>query len=137
MKTLTKIILSLFLMCSVYNYAQQISFESIDSNNVLNILSQQLNLPDHPTNSEVIVTQYGDENHAEIRTNSKTDLTALQFGDYNYLNFDNSFQNDKAKSTITAQGNNNIIDVTGSNSISEKMQIHVKGDNMTIFMRNY
>ena len=80
--------------------------------------------------------QYGNENFAEIRTNSQTQLTALQFGDYNYLNFDNSFSKDKTRTTITAEGNNNIIDVTGSNSISDKMQIQVKGDNKTIFVTN-
>ena len=47
------------------------------------------------------------------------------------------FDKKSANPTITTQGNNNIIDITGSNSISEKIQFHVKGDNMTIFMRNY
>ena len=60
-----------------------------------------------------------------------------QIGDYNYLNFNNMFDKKSANPTITTQGNNNIIDITGSNSISEKIQLHVKGDNMTIFMRNY
>lgn len=137
MKTITKIFLSFFLGCNILTFAQQIAFENINSNNVLNLVSQQLNILENQKNSEVNVIQYGNQNNAEIAINSGTDLSALQFGDYNYLNFDNSFQKDKAKSTITAQGNNNIIDVTGSNSISDKMQIHVKGDNMTIFMRNY
>lgn len=84
-----------------------------------------------------IVSQIGNQNYAELNINKGTDVRVLQNGDYNYLNFDNSFESKPTKSTITAEGNNNIIDITGSNSISEKIQIHVQGDNKTIFMRNY
>ena len=137
MKTLTKIFSPILLVCSIFTYAQHLSFENINSNNVLNLLSQIANISENQKQSEVNLLQIGNQNFAEIRTNSKTDLSAMQLGDYNYLNFDNSFKRESTKSAISAQGNNNIIDVTGSNSISDKMQIHVKGDNMTIFMRNY
>jgi len=124
-------------VCTINISAQQISFDNLNSNNVLNLISQIASNAEASKNSEINIIQYGNQNYAEISANSKTQLSALQFGDYNYLNFDNSFDKTKTKSAITTQGNNNIIDITGSNSISEKMQIHVKGDNMTIFMRNY
>jgi len=124
-------------VCTTNISAQQISFDNLNSNNVLNLISQIASNAEASKNSEINIIQYGNQNYAEISANSKTQLSALQFGDYNYLNFDNSFDKTKTKSAITTQGNNNIIDITGSNSISEKMQIHVKGDNMTIFMRNY
>lgn len=136
MNPIIKIFSSFLIGCSLLNYAQSVSFENINSNNVLNMLSQISNNVDVSKNSAINM-QIGNQNYAEIKANSQTQLSALQFGDYNYLNFDNSFQKDKAKSTITTQGNNNIIDVVGSNSISDKMQIHLKGDNMTVFMRNY
>ena len=137
METLTKIFLPLLILCSYLCNAQQISFDNLNSSNVLNMLSEMSKISEIQKSSEIRLMQYGNENFAEIKANSKTQLSALQFGDYNYLNFDNAFQKDQAKSTITTQGNNNIIDVVGSNSISDKMQIHLKGDNMTIFMRNF
>lgn len=137
MKPLTQILSTCFLVCNIFTFAQNFSFENINSNNVLNLLSQMAAISDHQKNSEIVTLQYGNQNYAEINTNSRTELTALQFGEYNYLNFDNSFEKNKSKNIITTEGNNNIIDVTGSNSISDKMQIKVKGDNMTIFMRNF
>lgn len=137
MKPLTQILSPCLLVCNIFTFAQNLSFENINSNNVLNLLSQMAVMSDHQKNSEIVTLQYGNQNYAEINTNSRTELTALQFGDYNYLNFDNSFEKNKSKNIITTEGNNNIIDVTGSNSISDKMQIKVKGDNMTIFMRNF
>ena len=95
MKTLTKIIATGLLVCSLLTSAQQFSFENINSNNVLNLLSELSIASENQRNSEVNMIQYGNENFAEIRTNSQTQLTALQFGDYNYLNFDNSFSKDK------------------------------------------
>lgn len=137
METLTKIFLPLLILCGYLSSAQQISFDNLNSSNVLNMLSEMTKISDLQKSSEVRLMQYGDDNFAEIKANSKTQLSALQFGDFNYLNFDNAFQKDASKSTISTQGNNNIIDVVGSNSISDKMQIHLKGDNMTIFMRNF
>ena len=137
MKTLTKIFATGLLACNVITYAQQFSFENINSNNVLNILSELFIASENQRISEVNMIQYGNHNFAEIHPNSRTELTALQFGDYNFLNFDNSFSKNSTKTIITAEGNNNIIDVTGSNSISDKMQIQVKGDNKTIFVTNY
>ncbi len=137
MTTFAKILSLYIIVCTTNISAQQISFDNLNSNNVLNLISQIASNAEASKNSEINIIQYGNQNYAEISANSKTQLSALQFGDYNYLNFDNSFDKTKTKSAITTQGNNNIIDITGSNSISEKMQIHVKGDNMTIFMRNY
>lgn len=87
--------------------------------------------------NELKTLQYGNNNYAQIYSNNKSDLTTSQIGSYNYMNYDNSFDKRGVKSSISAQGNNNIIDIVGSNSISEKLNLQIKGDNMTIFMRNY
>jgi len=137
MNTLTRISALLLSVCAVLISAQQISFENINSSNILGIISQIQNAPDPQKNTEIKTLQYGNQNFAEINANSQTDLSTMQIGNYNYLNFDNSFEKNSVQSAITTQGNNNIIDITGSNSISEKIRIYVKGDNMTIFMRNY
>jgi len=137
MNTLTRISSLLLLVCVILISAQNISFENINSNNVLALIPQIQNTSDSQNNTDIKSLQYGNQNYTEIQANSQTSLSTMQIGDYNYLNFDNSFEKNSVKSAITTQGNNNIIDITGSNSISEKIQIHVKGDNMTLFMRNY
>lgn len=123
---------AMFLFISVKS--QRIDWEKINSNNVLSIITMQSQ--DSGVSSSDII-QMGNGNHAELSINAKTDIAVRQSGDYNTLYFVNSFSDAEAKTAVTTQGNNNIIDITGSNSISEGMQIHVKGDNKTIFMRNY
>ncbi|HCR75872.1 MAG TPA: hypothetical protein DIW37_05610 [Chryseobacterium sp.] len=113
--------------------SQQIDWDRINSNNVLSIIAVQNQ--DLVASSDII--QMGNGNHVELSINAKTDIAVRQSGDYNTLYFVNSFSEAETKTAITTQGNNNIIDITGSNSISENLQIHVKGDNKTIFMRNY
>ena len=125
-------VLTLFAFLSVK--AQQIDWNKIDSNNVLNIIASE--------NSDQILSysniiQTGDYNNADLYLNSKTNISVSQLGDYNSLYFINSFSDAETKTAVTAQGNNNIIDITGSNSISDGLKINVKGDNRTIFMRNY
>lgn len=137
MKTITRISTIFLLVVAFFASSQQIYFENVNSNNALAIITQLQPTPQEATNSESINYQYGNHNFSEIYINSKTDVSTIQIGDYNYLNFNNMFDKKSADPTITTQGNNNIIDITGSNSISEKIQLHVKGDNMTIFMRNY
>ncbi|MFZ4930984.1 hypothetical protein [Chryseobacterium sp. Mn2064] len=115
-------------------HAQQIDWDKINSNTIFNIITEQ-HLGQDLYYSNVI--QIGDYNKAELSLNAKTDIDVKQLGDYNTLYFINSFTDKENKTSITAQGNNNIIDVTGSNSVSDGMQINVKGDNKTIFVRNY
>ena len=136
MKTLTKIY-SVISSLSIYLIsAQQVSFENINSTNAMMVIGQIQDTAPIPA-SGIFNLQIGNYNFAEIAVNSKTTLSTAQLGDYNYLKYDNSFQNTRVNSVITAEGNNNIIDITGSNSISDKLQIHIKGDKKTIYIRNY
>jgi hypothetical protein len=113
--------------------SQQIDWNKINSNNILNVIAIQDSDPTSYSN----IVQIGNNNHAELSINANTNIGVQQLGDYNTLYFVNSFTDAETKTAISAQGNNNIIDVTGSNSISDGMQINVKGDNKTIFVRNY
>jgi len=115
--------------------SQEIDWNQINSNNILNIIATQN--PDPAILSYSNIVQVGDFNNAELSINAKTNISVKQIGDYNTLYFINSFTDTETKTAITTQGNNNIIDVTGSNSISDGMKIDVKGDNKTIFVRNY
>ncbi|WP_267404986.1 MULTISPECIES: hypothetical protein [unclassified Chryseobacterium] len=122
------------LLAFVSVKSQQIDWENINSNTVFNVISNQ-NSEQAMSYSNIL--QMGDCNTAELSLNAKTDISVKQFGDYNSLYFINSFSDVEVKTSITTQGYNNIVDVTGSNSISDGMKMNVKGDNMTIFMRNY
>ncbi|MBP2619274.1 hypothetical protein [Chryseobacterium jejuense] len=114
--------------------AQEIDWDKVNSNTILNLITRQ-NMEMNASYSNII--QIGNDNNAELSLNNKTIITVKQLGDYNALYFINSFAEKEAKAAIITQGSNNIIDVTGSNSISDGMQINVKGDNKTVFMRNY
>lgn len=113
--------------------SQQIDWDKINTNTVLNIVAVQNS--DKEASSNII--QIGNNNSAALSINEKTNIAVKQLGDYNTLTYINSFTDTETKASITAQGNNNIIDITGSNSISDGLQVHVKGDNKTVFMRNY
>ncbi|MCS3868560.1 hypothetical protein J3D55_001476 [Chryseobacterium ginsenosidimutans] len=125
-------VFTLLLFMSVKS--QQIDWDKINSNSALSIIAAQN--PDQATSYSNII-QMGNGNNAELSINTKTDIAVKQLGDYNSLYFVNSFTDTETKTAVTTQGNNNIIDITGSNSVSEGLQINVKGDNKTIFMRNY
>ncbi|WP_312389913.1 hypothetical protein [Chryseobacterium sp.] len=122
------------LLAFVSVKSQQIDWENINSNTVFNVISNQ-NSEQGMSYSNIL--QMGDFNTAELSLNAKTEISVKQFGDYNSLYFINSFSDVEVKTSITTQGYNNIVDVTGSNSISDGMKMNVKGDNLTIFMRNY
>ncbi|SFN22417.1 hypothetical protein SAMN05421594_1610 [Chryseobacterium oleae] len=122
------------LFAGLFVQAQQVDWDKLNSSTVLDLMARQQTEQGLYGSS---VLQIGDNNSAELSLNAKTNIAIQQLGDFNTLFFINSFTNQETKTAITAQGNNNIIDITGSNSISDGMQISVKGDNKTIFMRNY
>lgn len=125
-------VFTLFMLQSVKS--QQLDWDHINSKNALAVIAVQNSISEtHYSN----IIQVGDYNNATLSIHEKTDISVKQLGDYNTLYFINSFTDTETKTSITAQGNNNIIDITGSNSISDGMQVNVKGDNKTVFMRNY
>lgn len=132
MFTLRWSVFALFIILPLQ--AQEIDWDKINSNTIFNLIArQQIDQTSYGTN----IIQMGDYNNAELSLNARTNIAVKQLGDFNTLYFINSFTDKETKAAITAQGNNNIIDVTGSNSISDGIQINVKGNNKTVFMRNY
>lgn len=121
------------LLFSISIKSQEIDWGQINSNNAFNIV----NIQNPDIGSYDATIQIGNHNSTELLINERTKLSVTQIGDYNKLLFNNSFTETKVNNSITTQGHNNIIDITGSNSISDDMKINVKGDNVTIFMRNY
>lgn len=127
---------SVLALCMVLPMqAQEIDWDKVNSNTVFTLITRQNMEMSAGYSSNII--QMGDYNNAELSLNNKTIITVKQLGDYNALYFINSFSEKETKAAIITQGSNNIIDVTGSNSISDGIQINVKGDNRTVFIRNY
>ena len=114
--------------------AQQIDWNKVNSNSIVGLLdSRNLQL----NTSESIVQQNGNQNNAMITMNEKSAITVRQNGDYNTTLFDNAGSQKAAQAEITSKGNNNIIDITGTNSLSKEIKINMTADNKTIFIRNY
>lgn len=135
MRPLKQLLLSTVLLSFFFAKSQQIDWNKVNSNTIVNLISSQ-NF-DKNISSSTTVFQLGDYNNAELSVNSKTNVVVQQLGDENSIYFNNSFSEKESKAAITTQGNNNIIDVTGTNSISDGMNITIKGDYKTIFIRNY
>ena len=87
MNTLAKILSVNLLMCILVVTGQQSSFENINSKNAMAIVAQIQDNSISTKNYELTTVQYGTHNFAEIYANSTTNLSTLQLGDYNYLNF--------------------------------------------------
>lgn len=137
MKTFEKIFISLALLFAIAGKSQTTDWNLINSQNALDMISLQNSNPVASTLYGSQVVQMGNNNNADLQLNAKTNIVIQQLGDQNSIYFNNSFSAKESKSAITTQGNNNIIDITGTNSISEGLHLNIKSDNKTIFMRNY
>lgn len=134
MKTLFIIV---FFFSVYFMNAQSITLDDVNSKNIMELLT------DHPKNkdqyhSKSEVTQIGDKNTVEVYNKSKqSNIQLSQLGSFNTTYFINPNVNSKPETKINVSGHNNHIDITGSNSISEKLIINLKTDDKMIFMRNY
>ncbi|MCX8526012.1 hypothetical protein OF897_19025 [Chryseobacterium formosus] len=137
MKTFEKIFISLALLFAIAGKSQTTDWNLINSQNALDMISLQNSNPVASTLYGSQVVQMGNNNNADLQLNAKTNIVIQQLGDQNSIYFNNSFSTKESRSAITTQGNNNIIDITGTNSISEGLHLNIKSDNKTIFMRNY
>lgn len=127
------IIIILLLYFPMVFFAQQnISFEKINSQNILHLYSER-KIIDNSVNT---VVQIGNYNDVKVYDKNPKELTIVQQGDYNTTLYINA-GNNPTKASVSTRGDNNYIDITGSNSISEKMKININNSNMTIFVRNY
>lgn len=137
MKTFEKIFITLALLSTMLAKSQQIDWNRINSQTAVDMINLQNADQSLSAYSISQIAQVGNSNIADLSINAKTNIVVQQFGDQNSIYFNNAFSSKEAKTAITTQGNNNIVDITGSNSISEGMHLNVQGENLTVFMRNY
>lgn len=137
MKTFEKIFITLALLSTMLAKSQQVDWNRINSQTAVDMINLQNADQSLSVYSISQIAQVGNSNIADLSINAKTNIVVQQFGDQNSIYFNNAFSSKEAKTAITTQGNNNIVDITGSNSISEGMHLNVQGENLTVFMRNY
>lgn len=135
MKNLITIIL--VFIFSQFIPAQNISFNDVNSSNVLDMYRQiqASNMPQEMKSMDIMV-QIGEGNMIQLIDKTPNFIELVQTGNYNttlYINPNNYPTN----AEIKINGSGNYIDITGSNSISDGMKMNINANDMTIFMRNY
>lgn len=135
MKNLITIIL--VFIFSQFIPAQNISFNDVNSSNVLDMYRQiqASNMPQEMKSMDIMV-QIGEGNMIQLIDKTPNFIELVQTGNNNttlYINPNNYPTN----AEIKINGSGNYIDITGSNSISDGMKMNINANDMTIFMRNY
>lgn len=132
------------LFCTTFLFSQKIDFNAINSNNVMKMMDEQMNIKSDNTkefgelNKISKIVQIGNANTAEVYDKSaKSNLLMSQVGNFNTTLFVNPYTNQKTEQEIHVKGSNNYIDVTGSNSISQGMIININQSDKMVFIRNY
>ncbi|PQA93369.1 hypothetical protein [Chryseobacterium piscicola] len=135
MKKFTYISILLFL-CTFFKAQKNISFEELNSQNVLQLFGSANSTVNATTGFKSNVVQIGNNNEVQIYDLNPKKVSISQIGNDNKTVFINT-SNKPSTATINSVGNKNYIDMVGSNSISEKMKININDSNMIIFIRNY
>ena len=135
MKNLITIIL--VFIFSQFIPAQNISFNDVNSSNVLDMYRQiqASNMPQEMKSMDIMV-QIGEGNMIQLIDKTSNFIELVQTGNYNTTLFINP-NNYPTNAEIKINGSGNYIDITGSNSISDGMKMNINANDMTIFMRNY
>ena len=135
MKNLITIIL--VLIFSQLIPAQNISFNDVNSSNILELYRQNQagNMPQEMKSMDIMV-QIGEGNIIQLIDKTPNFIELVQTGNYNTTLFINP-NNYPTNAEIKINGSGNYIDITGSNSISDGMKMNINASDMTIFMRNY
>lgn len=81
MKTFEKIFITLALLSTLLAKSQQIDWNRINSQTVIDMINLQNADHSLSTSSVSQVVQMGDFNNADLQINSKTNIIVQQFGD--------------------------------------------------------
>ncbi|WP_407405908.1 hypothetical protein [Chryseobacterium sp.] len=129
-----KLLFSLLFLASFLAKAQQIDWQKVNSSTIVSLLESK---SIERNEAESSFSQLGNHNHAMILMNENSNVNVKHTGEYNTTIYNNASTNKAATIEVSSSGNNNIIDITGANSLSKEMKINIVGDNKTIFIRNY
>jgi hypothetical protein len=127
----------LVVIFSQFIAAQNISFNNVNSSNVLEMYREnQIGNSRQEIKSIDMTVQIGEGNMIQMIDKTPNYIELVQTGNYNTTLFVNP-NNYPTNAQITINGSGNYIDIAGTNSISDGMKININANDMTIFMRNY
>ncbi len=82
-----------------------------------------------------VLAQIGDQNILfKTAQADKSDFT--QIGNNNQLYFTDLYSNEETDMKVTTQGDNNWVEILGSNSLTNGMQVNLRGNDKTIIIRS-
>lgn len=112
------------------------SISDINANNVMIYMaSDNFMKINEAHNSANLVIQKGNDNNADIFLIDDK-VTTMQLGDNNNLYYQDGRALQSSTMIISMQGNNNVVEVVGSNSISNGMSIEIIGNDKTVLVEN-
>lgn len=97
----------------------------------------------HQLNSEanhlntVVLNQVGLYNVADISQSKQTKQTVNQLGSKNYYSFTDFYNSSAVNFSVLQQGNSNSLQIYGTNSLMDGMQISQKSNFKNIVIKNY
>lgn len=101
-----------------------------DSNNILSVTES--------VDSKVTLIQNGNDNLTVLDLDANTlQQTVIQKGDNNSFLDYSPFKTDVRNATINQTGNNQNLTIFGSNSLSEKIKVAMKGQDQSVIIRNF
>ncbi len=80
--------------------------------------------------------QVGNYNIIDITQNHKNSQTVSQFGDKNYYNYINYYNNSSSNFNVIQNGNFNSLQIYGENSILKNMNIVQNSNFKTVIIKN-
>ncbi|MCH3884579.1 hypothetical protein [Tenacibaculum aquimarinum] len=107
----------------------------ITTNNINSLISvNQLNIGNQ---NQVILNQIGTYNVADVTQSQKTQQNISQIGRENYYGFIDYYNKTQINFNILQEGNSNSLQIYGSNSIMNGMEIIQKSNFKSIVIKNY
>lgn len=85
----------------------------------------------------VVLNQVGLYNVADISQSKQTKQTVNQLGTKNYYSFIDFYNSSAINFSVLQQGNSNSLQIYGSNSLIDGMQISQKSNFKNIIIKNY
>ncbi|MGV4413407.1 hypothetical protein [Chryseobacterium sp. T1] len=113
------------------------SISDINANNIMAYYASGslMKIIEANTNSASLVIQKGNNNNTEISLIDDK-VAAMQLGDNNAIFYQDKNAAQSSTMSISLQGDNNLVEVLGSNSISNGMSIEIIGNDKTVLVEN-
>lgn len=140
------VLIILFLFAFITIEAQQIANENtylinqyFQLNNDALLLENRVssNYNIQTQDNFTILSQIGNSNQIDIKSNQNDAQAVSQFGNNNDYQFINYYNNSVSNFNIVQQGDSNSLQIYGENSLIKNMSIVQNGNFETLIIKNY